>query len=116
MWSDIDYLDNYRDFTYDPIKYAGLPEYIEELHNKSMYYVPIIDAGVSMRSWGTYDFYNEGVANHSFITINNANETFIGMVWPKEAAYPDFFSEAGVNFWKNSLTKMHNSFAFDGLW
>jgi alpha-glucosidase (family GH31 glycosyl hydrolase) len=49
MWSDIDYLDNYRDFTYDPIRYAGLPQYIEELHNKSMRYVPIIDAGIAMR-------------------------------------------------------------------
>lgn len=32
QWSDIDYLDRYRDFTYDPIEFTGLPDFIDELH------------------------------------------------------------------------------------
>lgn len=31
MWSDIDYLNSYRDFTYDTLHYAGLPNFIAEL-------------------------------------------------------------------------------------
>jgi len=31
-----------------------LPAFIEELHSKSMYYIPIIDAGVAIRPWGDY--------------------------------------------------------------
>ncbi|RWS18316.1 lysosomal alpha-glucosidase-like protein, partial [Leptotrombidium deliense] len=33
QWNDIDYMDNYKDFTYDPIKYKGLPDFIKELHD-----------------------------------------------------------------------------------
>jgi alpha-glucosidase len=48
QWSDIDYLFNYRDFTYDHLRYKGLDEFVEYLHKeKNMYYVPIIDAGIA---------------------------------------------------------------------
>ncbi|RWS25262.1 Lysosomal alpha-glucosidase-like protein, partial [Leptotrombidium deliense] len=33
QWNDIDFMDNYKDFTYDPIKYKGLPDFIKELHD-----------------------------------------------------------------------------------
>jgi len=32
LWSDIDYMDNYKDFTFDPNNFAGLPKLIEDLH------------------------------------------------------------------------------------
>lgn len=67
MWSDIDYLYNYRDFTYDHIRYAELPAFIEELHSKSMYYIPIIDAGVAIRPWGDYQAYSSGKEKDVFI-------------------------------------------------
>jgi alpha-glucosidase (family GH31 glycosyl hydrolase) len=28
QWSDIDYLFNYRDFTYDHLRYKGLDEFV----------------------------------------------------------------------------------------
>jgi alpha-glucosidase (family GH31 glycosyl hydrolase) len=58
MWSDIDYLDDYRDFTHDPFNYADLPTFITELHNNNTHYVPIMDAGVARRPWGNYSSYN----------------------------------------------------------
>lgn len=79
-----------------------------------MRYVPILDAGVARREGVGYDAYDEGIANNSFIKINN--ETFYGAVWPKDAVFPDFYSDSGVTYWKNQLTKMHNRIAFDGLW
>jgi alpha-glucosidase (family GH31 glycosyl hydrolase) len=69
-WSDIDYLDNYRDFTYDKKKFEKLPAFIDDLHKKNMHYVPIIDAGVAMRSQGGYKAYDSGVADDIFIKIN----------------------------------------------
>ena len=49
QWSDIDWLDSYKDFTYDPINFEKLPEFIERLHNESKYFIPIIDAGIAQR-------------------------------------------------------------------
>jgi len=60
QWSDIDYLDTYRDFTYDKNRFADLPDFINSLHDNNMYWVPILDAGVAMRPWGDYDSYNTG--------------------------------------------------------
>jgi alpha-glucosidase (family GH31 glycosyl hydrolase) len=40
-------MKDYKDFTYDEVDYAGLPGFVENLHNKHMKYVPIIDAGIA---------------------------------------------------------------------
>ena len=40
---------SYRDFTYDHTKYAGLKEFVDDLHDKNMKWVPILDAGISAR-------------------------------------------------------------------
>jgi alpha-glucosidase (family GH31 glycosyl hydrolase) len=49
QWSDIDYLDRYRDFTFDPVNFAGLGEFVEDLHKHGQHYIPILDAGVAKR-------------------------------------------------------------------
>jgi alpha-glucosidase (family GH31 glycosyl hydrolase) len=41
-------MENYRDFTVDPVNFADLGDFVEELHSKKhMRYIPIIDAGIS---------------------------------------------------------------------
>ena len=42
VYGDIDYMRYKQDFTYDKVLYAGLPEYIDEIHGKSMKYVIIL--------------------------------------------------------------------------
>lgn len=49
QWSDIDYMDNYKDFTYDTVKFKGLPEFVDDLHKQGRHFVPIVDAGIAMR-------------------------------------------------------------------
>jgi alpha-glucosidase (family GH31 glycosyl hydrolase) len=106
MWSDIDYLDTYRDFTHDPKRFADLPAFIDTLHSSSLHYVPIIDAGVARRPWGNYSAYDDGHATGAFMTIGG--EEFIGQVWPNDAVFPDFLGASGQAFWKKWLTTMHS--------
>lgn len=49
IWSDIDYLANYRDFHYDDENgFGDLPDYVNTtLHSENMHWIPIIDAGVA---------------------------------------------------------------------
>ena len=119
IWSDIDYLDSYRDFTYDPVKFADLPDFINMQHASGRHYVPILDAGIARRPSGDYAAYNDGTANNAFITIltNNVTQSeLIGQVWPNDAVYPDFLSTKGQDFWKKWLTTWHNNMQFDGIW
>jgi alpha-glucosidase (family GH31 glycosyl hydrolase) len=37
------------------------------------------------------------------------NETFIGEVWPNDAAYPDFFHPDTSTWWKSYLTSFHKT-------
>jgi alpha-glucosidase (family GH31 glycosyl hydrolase) len=41
-------------FTYNKKSFPDLKEFIEELHNKSMRYIPILDAGVAKRDNQNY--------------------------------------------------------------
>lgn len=42
QWNDIDYMNGSKDFTYDHIKYAELPEIVRDLHEKGQKYVIIL--------------------------------------------------------------------------
>jgi alpha-glucosidase (family GH31 glycosyl hydrolase) len=51
IWSDIDYLANYRDFHYDDQNgFKDQPNFVQNtLHNQNMHWIPIIDAGIAQR-------------------------------------------------------------------
>lgn len=115
QWSDIDYLDRYRDFTFDPVKFNNLSGFVQDLHSKGMRYIPIIDAGISQRPNQDYQAYDDGVANDVFIKAQNG-EIFTGRVWPGDAAYPDFMNDKTVSWWKTQLSNFFNNVNFDGLW
>jgi alpha-glucosidase (family GH31 glycosyl hydrolase) len=118
QWTDIDYLNNYRDFTYDDVSYKGLPEFIDELHDKHMHYIPILDLGISHRPGLDYEAFNEGFDQDVYLKIGDGalKENFIGRVWPNDAVYPDFRATNTEAWWKNYLSSLHDSIHFDGLW
>jgi alpha-glucosidase (family GH31 glycosyl hydrolase) len=105
QWSDIDYMDRYRDFTIDNKSWAGLSEFVDEIHNRSMHFVPIIDAGIALADLGDYSTYDEGHKQDIFIKINNPDEEYIGRVWPGDAVFPDFSNPKTSPWWGSELTK-----------
>jgi len=59
LWSDIDYMDRWRDFTIaSNLTFKGLPEFVQELHRQNIKYVPIMDAGLALVPDPTYTSLN----------------------------------------------------------
>jgi alpha-glucosidase (family GH31 glycosyl hydrolase) len=117
-WSDIDYLNSYRDFEFDqdPKTFADLPTFVDMLHTKrNMKYVPIFDAGIAYRpNKGTYPAFDEAMTQDIFTKIDG--KTFIGQVWPNDASFPDYFHPNTSTWFKSNLDKFYSSIKFDGLW
>ncbi|GIY46213.1 lysosomal alpha-glucosidase [Caerostris extrusa] len=104
QWNDIDYMDKFKDFTYDEDKYAGLPEFVDELHNKGMHYVVITDPGISgSEKPGTYPPFDDGVQSDIF--LKNPNGTLF------LASHPN-----ATSYWTKQLTSFYEKVKIDGLW
>ena len=39
---DIDYFEDWKDFTYDEVRYAGMPEYVRHLKQEGTRFVTIL--------------------------------------------------------------------------
>lgn len=107
QWADIDYMENYKDFTVDYANFGNLTKYVNELfHNESMNikFVPILDAGIAARGMKGYSSYDKGVEMDVFLK-QKSGQTFIGQVWPNEAAFPDFFHPNTSKWWSNELSE-----------
>jgi len=95
-------MTSYRDFTIDPVYFGSLGHFVEVLHNMSKHYIPIIDAGISVRADkdAKYTSYLTGVEQDVFIKTESG-EIFVGQVWPVDAAYPDFFNPNTTTWWND---------------
>ena len=74
QWGDIDVLDRRLDFTYDPVNFAGLPSFIDQLHENGQRFVVIVDPGVPTgEPQGSYPAFEDGEANGVWVTGENGS-------------------------------------------
>ncbi|KAK1886118.1 Lysosomal alpha-glucosidase [Dissostichus eleginoides] len=116
QWNDIDYMDQFMDFTFDSKKFGTLPDMVKDLHVHDQRYVMILDPGISSsQPEGSYWPYDEGLKRDVFIK-DAEGKTLIGKVWPGLTAYPDFSNEVTHEWWYENLLRFHEKVPFDGLW
>ncbi|XP_047112686.1 lysosomal alpha-glucosidase-like [Schistocerca piceifrons] len=117
QWLDLDYMNDSNDFTYDKERFAGLPKFVEELHEANMHFVPLIDPGISAGQVpGTYAPYDMGLQMGIFVK-NSSGKPFVGKVWNRvSTVWPDFTNPMTTTYWLKQLQNMHDLFPYDGAW
>jgi alpha-glucosidase (family GH31 glycosyl hydrolase) len=118
MWTDIDYMDNYLDFTWDPVKFPRdqFAAFVDALHARNQHFVVIVDPGISNTSG--YAAYEQGRAQGVFIQRSAAagGGEFHGRVWPGFTAFPDWFAPNASAWWRDQVAAFLKGVAYDGLW
>ena len=112
IYLDIDYMERYKDFTVDDSSFPEFPKFVEEMKNRGIHLVPIIDAGVKIEDG--YDVYEEGVEKGFFVKKDNG-ENLVAAVWPGKVHFPDFLNDE-ARAWFGNKYKVLLDQGIDGFW
>jgi alpha-glucosidase len=98
IWLDIDYQFKNRPFTVDPERFPHFDQLIQDLKAEHLHTVLITDLHVAYLPNSGYKPYDEGAAGDHFVK-NPDGSTFVGVVWPGKAVFPDFTHKASREWW-----------------
>ncbi|KAF2713564.1 glycoside hydrolase family 31 protein [Pleomassaria siparia CBS 279.74] len=121
IWVDIDYMDQYRDFTLDPHTFppSGVKDFFDWIHGNNQHFVPIVDSAIYIpnptNASDAYDTYARGNSSGSFLN-NPDGSQYIGAVWPGYTVFPDWLSASGVSWWVNEMVEWYKEVPFSGIW
>jgi alpha-glucosidase len=113
IWMDIDYMNEYRVFTWDKKDFPDPKAMITKLNKDGFRAVTIIDPGVKVDEG--YAVYDSGRADHLFVNHANGDE-YNGSVWPGRSAFPDFHTQAARDWWAKLVQAWCDDYGLSGVW
>jgi alpha-glucosidase len=112
IWMDIDYMDGFRCFTFDPKAFPNPKALNADLHAQGFKSVWMIDPGIKVDP--AYRVYESGKAGDHFVKNADGFE-YHGQVWPGACAFPDF-TRAETRRWWADLYQEFMATGIDGVW
>ncbi|MHC1749499.1 MAG: TIM-barrel domain-containing protein [Cellulosilyticaceae bacterium] len=112
IYLDIDYMEDYKDFTVNEKAFSGFQEFVKELKAEGVRLIPIIDAGVKIQEG--YDVYEEGVKKGYFCT-DEQGKPFVAAVWPGKVHFPDFLNKE-ARAWFGKKYQFLTDMGIEGFW
>jgi alpha-glucosidase len=109
---DIDYMDDFRCFTWDKEKFPTPAKMASDLRQQGIKLVTIIDPGIKHDR--AYDVYREGKRGGHFCTLPNG-KIFHAPVWPGNSGFPDF-TDPKTRAWWGQLYKPLLDQGIAGFW
>jgi len=116
MWNDIDYMNAYEDFSWDPNNFPQnqVASFVSQLHSNNQHYVVIVDPGIHVRSG--YPAYDSGISQKVFLMRSDGVTPFQGQVWPGTTTFPDFWNPAAQSWWNSNFQPFLTGVPVDGIW
>lgn len=112
IWMDIDYMDGYRVFTFDPDQFPDPKGLNDDLDSIGFSNVWMIDPGVKAEEG--YFVYDSGTVHDAWTKAADGS-VFHGEVWPGVCVFPDFLNK-DVRTWWAGLYKDFMANDIDGVW
>ncbi len=112
IWLDIDYMNGFRNFTWNPATFPAPRQMVDDLHAQGFRLVTIIDPGT--KTDNNYFVYQQGM-KHDYFCHRQDGTLFQGKVWPGASVFPDY-SRNEVRGWWGSLYKEFLDMGVDGIW
>ncbi|XP_028817377.1 maltase-glucoamylase, intestinal isoform X2 [Denticeps clupeoides] len=118
QYTDIDYMEEKKDFTYDAANFTDLPQFAEYMHAHGQKYILILDPAISTkpRLNGPYLSYERGTQTKSWVTESDGETPLVGEVWPGETVFPDYTNPSCVQWWINEIEVFHQEVNHDAIW
>ncbi len=112
IYMDIDYMQDYKDFTVNEENFPDFPAFVKEMKDQNIRLIPIIDAGVKVEEG--YKVYEEGIKNGYFCKREDGSE-FVAAVWPGDTHFPDVLNPEARK-WFGDQYKFLIDQGIEGFW
>lgn len=112
IYMDIDYMQDYKDFTFNEEHFSDFPEFVAKMKERHIRVIPIIDGGVKIEEG--YSIYEEGVKNNYFCKRGDGSD-FVAAVWPGYTHFPDFLNPEARR-WFGHHYKTLTDAGVEGFW
>jgi alpha-glucosidase len=112
IWLDIDYMNGYRNFTWNTDQFPDPSQMIDDLHKQGLHLVTIIDPGTKVDE--DYPVFKQGM-EYDYFCRYQGGELFTGNVWPGECVFPDFSRSDVRKWWGNNYQELLDQ-GVDGTW
>uniref|UniRef100_A0A669Q5G8 alpha-glucosidase n=1 Tax=Phasianus colchicus TaxID=9054 RepID=A0A669Q5G8_PHACC len=117
--TDIDYMEEKKDFTYDKVLFSDLPNFATYMHNSGQKYIIILDPAISTQNLldnSQYGSYVRGENRKVWVNESDGVTTLVGEVWPGETVFPDFTNPECTSWWVEECRLFYNTVPYDGIW
>ncbi len=112
LYFDIDTLDGYRVFTWNPVGFPDPEGLLAELHEMGFHAVSIVDAGVKVDA--DYAVYAGGKARDLYCKTPEGDD-YQNVVWPGICTFPDFTNPDARAWWGEQHKTLIDA-GVDGIW
>ncbi len=113
IYLDIDYMDQYRCFTWNHDYFPQPKAMIADLKAKGFQTVVMIDPGIKVDP--EYSVYQQGREKDLYCRRPDG-ELMTGPVWPPDCVFPDYTLPAAREWWGNLYQELYREDGISGFW